>query len=542
MKGELLFVLVVVFSISLSFIFVSAALPFNYSDVNYTNMPNVPWKCFFAAQLEQDSSSCYRPNEGSYATGCKPTGACVVSANPFPYKYSGKSGGLINSDWYGGCDALYPWAIPSTAPQICACYQYYYWNASSACVNNKQNFTCTLYSASSKTTKCNDGCINTTTGADNIPAGTRVSRGCVSTCTQTNGGVEICDSIDNDCDNQVDEGNVCAPATVFVSYWAPLNNTSVVLTDLELNDTILKVVNSSSNLGSVNVSVKKYNSSAMVNIENESLNFGSLKKGSSFFSSSLFNLTIGNKLSFNSSTSAASATSANVTVVSKNNALPVANIISPNNSYNYFKVNTSVNFTQNSTDLDDTLSIYWDFADGTNNSFGEYVYWINSTSANTAHNYTLTGAFNAKLTATEETRSEEDTHSSTDTQLIYILKEGYNLIPIISSPIDGSSVGAGRVDFDISKSFVVQCNSTLTQRDFVTNDSLLGCDYILKPGDQSLLPAHSSKRLFVNWTFGDGQSRVGNWNTTNYNAIVKFPYYYTAPGKHIAKVELKLYG
>lgn len=255
----------------------------------------------------------------------------------------------------------------------------------------------------------------------------------------------------------------------------------------------------------------------------------------------LGSFSLDDKIRFNATVvgTVVSGTSSNLTITSVSNSIPNADLTSPTNNA-IFANFTLVNFTQASTDEDDLLNITWNFGDGSSLvSYSDYSHYLNSTRADTSHVFNLPGQYTVQLTAKEMTRNQKDN----DSVKITILKPGINVVPVITSPLEGQSIGAGVVWFNISQSYIVNCticSSSCTgsrSGGFYTSDNRLNCSYVgLFPGSKVVSPG----RVLVNWSMGDGTYKIGNWSS-DYNSTVVFGHYYSTPGTHVATAGLSYY-
>jgi hypothetical protein len=225
------------------------------------------------------------------------------------------------------------------------------------------------------------------------------------------------------------------------------------------------------------------------------------------------------------------------------NIPPSANLDNPK-KIPEFKTSTGVLvvFNQSSYDADDVLNITWNFGDGVNKSFSDYLPYINSSAADTIHSYSNGGMYNIILTAKEQ--REQNAQSSSAYSRVYVFRKGINVIPIISSPADGSS-NENRVHFDISQSSVVNCTEAADVSMPLPYFSAgnLKCKYIHAPGKVNILPAEKYD-LAVAWNVLDenGNNEFpfpinGTWSG-NYTSVVNFSKYFTKYTLHRASVSL----
>jgi hypothetical protein len=193
-------------------------------------------------------------------------------------------------------------------------------------------------------------------------------------------------------------------------------------------------------------------------------------------------------------------------------------------------VNASTLFRRSVLDEDDLLKITWDFGDGASATFYNYSYYVNSTSSDVRHNYTKSGVYYWTITAEEMGRTNPNKIS--ETRAIYVLQNGINVIPEISSPPRGSVVGTAWTTFNASKTFVANCTTgVMANRNFTTNDSLLNCSYLHVPGSR-IYQNLSGYYLTFNWNMGDGKTIVKNWTAADYNSSIEFFYKYDSSGTH----------
>jgi hypothetical protein len=216
---------------------------------------------------------------------------------------------------------------------------------------------------------------------------------------------------------------------------------------------------------------------------------------------------------------------------STSNTMPVAVITHPNMSDFRFSNECNINFTQASYDEDDLLNITWNFGDGTTNSTQNYFLALTPNIANTNHSYALPGVYTVSLTAAEMARGQSDTAYTS----ISILKEGLNVMPVITLPENGVGYGMW-VAFNASQSYVVNCSLNMINPDFMACS--LKCKYIHEPGTNATQMIGRNYDLRMNWLVknpagAEELGTSGNWST-NYTNVVEFSNFFENPGQHNA--------
>ncbi len=235
-----------------------------------------------------------------------------------------------------------------------------------------------------------------------------------------------------------------------------------------------------------------------------------------------------------------------INVTSNNNDFtPVARIDSPSNG-SVFLVNSVISFKQSSYDLDDILNLVWDFANGTGSeiTISNYTFLeknlVNPNFGNINKSYSVAGIYDVTLTANERGRSL----SSSNYTRVVILQEGISVVPIISSPEKGKSVGTDIVSFDASQTYVVNCSTCFNgcsgnrNNGFYTQDGKLNCTYLHAPGTYVGQNLPSNYNLTFKWTLDDGRVIEDKWKSSTYYQIVRFVYKYVDAGEHIANLEV----
>lgn len=226
----------------------------------------------------------------------------------------------------------------------------------------------------------------------------------------------------------------------------------------------------------------------------------------------------------------------NLTVANSNDSSPSALISSPV-CYNY-TLGALIPFNHSSQDSDDLLKLVWDFANGTGNQITFTGYSLferllkNNNLGDVQKSYSVPGVYDVKLTASERGRSL----SSTSYTQVVILKEGINVVPEITSPEKGRSLGTDIVFFNASQTYVVNCSSTMVSPTFTTCDGGLRCKYLHSPGSYRGLDLPYS--LNFKWTLDDGRVIENKWNSSNYYGVVEFMYRYADSGEHTANLEV----
>jgi len=121
------------------------------------------------------------------------------------------------------------------------------------------------------------------------------------------------------------------------------------------------------------------------------------------------------------------------------NAKPFVEIISPSFG-DVFETSEQISFTQNSYDIDDPFTLFWDFQDAT------------STQANPTHSYTSIGTKRISLTATDERFLSSEAKTAI---LITNPDPGNYVFAYISKPAGGNTYSEESVMFDASSSFAI---------------------------------------------------------------------------------------
>jgi hypothetical protein len=329
------------------------------------------------------------------------------------------------------------------------------------------------------------------------------------------GGIEICDTVDNDCDSSIDEGDVCIK--INSAYWANLIGGNI--TSADIADTVLMMAPG-------------------LHLDSKFINYTLYKQGApSWNPLNWFTHTILQTSSLGVSdwkVESAGDYSFRVKVESVENnsnilgasgstdSNPQANMTSPVQD-SKFAVNYPVNFVHSSYDEDDSLKISWNFGDGYNESYYNYSMALTPLLGNTNHTYLHAGVYTVVLTAQELTRAK----SSTVSARIFVFEPGINVIPIISSPNTGTSYG-NWVIFNASTSFVANCTrGPMASANFVAGD--LNCSYIHEPLKKTITESYDIK---LNWSVYDSTGRMeqgfprsASWKN-NYSYIADYQVYF----------------
>ena len=210
----------------------------------------------------------------------------------------------------------------------------------------------------------------------------------------------------------------------------------------------------------------------------------------------------------------------------ENNSMPVAVITNPPEEEEVYRneVNVNIDFEQASYDEDDDLRVTWNFGDG---NFENHDYCQTDNACNTQHNYSRNGIYMVGLTASEMERNQSDT----DSVFIEILKEGINVMPIITKPVGSTGYG-NIVEFDGSQSYVANCSYSMTDYDFEAG--ALKCKYIHSKGS---LTTTGDYDLYAEWSFptDPGVEGVeGDWS----NETAMFTEFFPTAGSHTARLRL----
>jgi len=131
----------------------------------------------------------------------------------------------------------------------------------------------------------------------------------------------------------------------------------------------------------------------------------------------------------------------------ENNEAPNAEIVKPKDGDIYF-MNDIISFNQTSYDVDDEISVEWNFGDGTT-----------STGYNATHSYSSSGQKQIILTVTDS-RGKTDS----DSVNIMILEEGENILAFIDEPKYGSNVN-NPINFNASSTYIINYTLNGNTRD-----------------------------------------------------------------------------
>jgi hypothetical protein len=363
----------------------------------------------------------------------------------------------------------------------------------------------------------------------NNEGGTHVSNIAITGCRNSYTCVpsaEICDGMDNNCNNQADEGNVCS--RIDDTYWANLKGDKI--SSSNVNDTVLMMVPGERlDAPEINYSIIKEGE-----VTWNPLNWfdHTILKTSSLGISD-WKIYLGGTFHFIARVNGLTNQSASLPVAnSESDSSPTVLITLPVSEYK-ISVNYPLAFTHSSSDEDDLLRLTWDFGDGRAEIFNNYSLALTPGLGDIFHNYSSPGTYQIKLTASEPGRANPK--SSSDYKTIYVLQPGINVISIINSPTSSTSYG-NWVNFNASKSFVVNCTrGPLTPTNFIAGD--LNCSYLHNPVQKTITGNYD---LRLNWTVYDsagrmerGFPRIGSWKN-NYSYIVEYPIYFEEAKKRNA--------
>ncbi|MFH1307345.1 MAG: PKD domain-containing protein [archaeon] len=209
----------------------------------------------------------------------------------------------------------------------------------------------------------------------------------------------------------------------------------------------------------------------------------------------------------------------NLTVSSfENNSAPIAGIVNPINKRIYYK-NVAVNFIQNSSDIDDNITILWDFGDGST-----------STNYNDTHIYTSTGQKSIKLKVTDERGLFDEDQVS-----ILIVDpnaaDGKYLFTYISEPKFGQIFDQQEVRFNASSTYAIHINVSSGGNIYCVAGY---CPASTELGDPiiDISPGFSPLKFF--WVFDKDKS--GNKLNWSYQGIYgsEFKWTFSDTGRHTA--------
>lgn len=347
-------------------------------------------------------------------------------------------------------------------------------------------------------------------------------------CTTNQQWIDVPCSSGYHCDGV---GACYSNTNINTTYWAKLDGSSI--SNADNGDTVLMIYGGYLLEGkTINYTVQQYNSSSLWYWPPSwfSRSWNDANKISSNKAYEFWKITNTDTKRFVVKTGNVQNTSGNLTINSNvNNSKPTIGPVNPIDGIKV-SVNSSTRFNQTSYDEDDLLKITWDFGDGTTNYIVEnYSSYINSSFADVKHNYTKSGVYYWTLTV-EEMRAQPQKNSTSG--VIYVLEEGVNVVPVISSPYRGQDSGTGWLTFNASETFVANCTTgQMSNKNFTTSDKLLNCSYLHAPKSLAS-PNFNNYYLTFNWTLGDGENRTGNWTDDNSYANVVFHYKYDIGGRH----------
>jgi len=338
-----------------------------------------------------------------------------------------------------------------------------------------------------------------------------------------------------DCSNNCNSGYHCSAETCVVDlpptvinkpYWANLANSNLNISQTGLGDTVLMVVPGSSMNADIEYNVTKRGAFSFnprnwfPRIVAQVSSLGLLSWNANETGIYYFTAKIGNVVNSSDDLNVLSVVS---------NSLPISNITFPQNDTK-FAVGYSILFTQASYDSDDLLRLKWNFGDNNQFILENYSLALTPIGFNLAHSYNTGGEKIIKLRAEEMTR----TQYSEDTRKIYIFKQGINVVPVISQPLDGRNYDTNIINFDASQSYVVNCAAIpLANLAFSTFNGSLNCSYIHNPGNKTT----SGYNLTLQWAFNN-ENLQGDWNN-NYTSAVNFTKSFVNSGSYNVVLKVK---
>jgi hypothetical protein len=217
------------------------------------------------------------------------------------------------------------------------------------------------------------------------------------------------------------------------------------------------------------------------------------------------------------------------------NTLPFVNITSGRVTNTLVRTNVSFNATV--YDKNDFLTVIWEYGDGAKDSKDHYSLATEDKQYLSAiHSFANAGHYVVKLTAREE--NPQRNQASSDSVDVYVYSEGINVIPVVSSPIDGKNDYGSLIRFDASKSFVANCSTTdfRNGEDLKINGTELNCKYIHAPGKTT---TDANYNLDVEWTIDGVKMPKSAWGTdVSTGTIQNFLRYFSKSDRHVAQLSL----
>lgn len=199
---------------------------------------------------------------------------------------------------------------------------------------------------------------------------------------------------------------------------------------------------------------------------------------------------------------------------------------------------TNVSFNATVYDKDDFLTVTWDYADGSNKDIKDHYSLATEDKQylNATHSFSKAGHYVVRLTAREE--SSKRNQVSSDFVDVYVYSEGTNVIPIVSSPVDGKNDYGNLIRFDASRSFVANCSRTAfpSVYDLKIEGTDLNCKYIHAPGQATTGATYG---LDVEWTIDGTKLPKSAWGTqVATGTIQNFLKYFSKSDRHTAQLSL----
>ncbi|MEM4605731.1 MAG: PKD domain-containing protein [Candidatus Pacearchaeota archaeon] len=182
------------------------------------------------------------------------------------------------------------------------------------------------------------------------------------------------------------------------------------------------------------------------------------------------------------------------------NFVPRAIITSPQDMFLFTNL-CPIEFKHDSYDEDDLLKIIWDFGDGNiTTAARNYSKFLTPNKGNINYTYNKNGNFRVKLIVMEEDNRQIDINPpQVDEISINVIKDGINLVPIISSPRHSEINRFYR--FNASRSYVANCSSSINNPDFFVGEGScrLNCSYILAPGENKT----TKGKVYLRWRYSE---------------------------------------